>query len=200
MGAPFFLEGARAHVTGAMVPQHLAAQLLAIEDGRVEAKVQRNTQTELLAVLVALLTWSEELRGCELVIFDDSQAAEGNLLSGSATTAHSKELLGTIWLVAATLRVRVWVTRIPGRVNPGDPFSRPLEPAKQLEAAHLVRLTGASVDAPVFPMALHVPWPRRQQHPEDGTRGTRLPCTYAGSPRSPCTHAGDCDRGEARNP
>ncbi len=89
VGALLLLEGAQARATGAMVPQHLAAQLLAIEDGRVEAKVQRNTQTEFLAVLVALLAWSEELRGCELVIFDDSQAAEGNPLSGSATTAGS---------------------------------------------------------------------------------------------------------------
>ncbi len=102
VGALLLVEGARALATGAVVPQHLAAQLLAIEDGRVGARAQRNTQAELLAVLVALLTWSEDLRGCELVIFDDSQAAEGNLLSGSATTAHSKELFGTIWLEAAT--------------------------------------------------------------------------------------------------
>ena len=30
-------------------------------------------------------------------------------------------------------------------------------PAKQAEAAHLMALTGASVDVPVFPMALHTP-------------------------------------------
>ncbi len=89
-----------------------------------------------------------------------STTAEGNLHSGNAATVHSRELSGMAWLAAATLHVSFWVAWRPGRVNPvnpGDPFSRPLENDKRAHAEELCQPTGGSADAPVFPMALDTP-------------------------------------------
>ena len=44
-----------------------------------------NTQTELLAVFVALRTWPEELWGNELLVYDDSSATMGNVQNPSGS-------------------------------------------------------------------------------------------------------------------
>ncbi len=153
-GALLLLEGAQHRAIGDMVPSYLTAQLLLAAADEEVAKVQRNTQAELLAVLAALLTWPEELRGRDLVVFDDSKAAEGNILSGAAHSSHSNELLGAIWLTAAALGTTIWVVWLPGAANPGDAFSRPAEAAKVAEAAELLAYVGGRRDVMRWPLSL----------------------------------------------
>ncbi len=154
IGALLLLEGARARAIGDFVPPHLVTQLLTAEPDAHEAKVQRNTQAELLAILCALLTWPGQLRGTDLVIYDDSKATEGNVLGGSAHSGHSNELLGAIWLLAAALGTTIWVVWLPGVANPGDCFSRPAEAAKIAEAKTILAKVNGLRDAARFPMSL----------------------------------------------
>eukprot|EP00971_Amphidinium_carterae_P271939 5396640-Amphidinium_carterae.2 len=58
-----------------------------------EGKKQPIAQAELLAVVVAKLTWLELLRGCFTIVAVDNAAARGCLIRGSAYERHMKELL-----------------------------------------------------------------------------------------------------------
>ena len=49
-------------------------------------KIQRNTLSELLAILVLLLTCGRRLRGVDLILYEDNWAALCNVMSGSAGT------------------------------------------------------------------------------------------------------------------
>ena len=120
------------HHMGGMIPTNIQQELLQfiVHD----AKTQRNTQAELLAIIVAMLTWTQLLRGSDLVIYDDSSATIGCALSGSSADEHSKELVATIWLRFAHLQITVWfawVPWVPTETNPGDAPSRPKDPKKR---------------------------------------------------------------------
>ena len=148
IGAVLLLPDGPPRVYGCMLPHYLRKQLRTSATGE-EEKQQRNTQAELLAILVVLLTWGQLLQGCSLVIATDSSAAEGNLLNGSAGDPHSQWIITHIWLLIVVFDIQVYVVWIPSKQNPGDPFSRPTTAA--LERGHLVKVFGIKVDTPRTP-------------------------------------------------
>ena len=75
VGAVLLREGDLPYTYGGMVPEHLAFQLLFMQEGQ-KRKEQRNTQAELLAVLVAILMWHDDLQGQPLLILTDSTEAQ----------------------------------------------------------------------------------------------------------------------------
>ena len=83
----------------AFVPEFLEEELLSV------GKDQRNTQVELLGVLVALLSAPEFFRGVRLELFIDNSAALSNILAGGAAEPQSRHLVAVIWLLLAVRQV-----------------------------------------------------------------------------------------------
>ena len=148
VGAVLFVEGAGQWSLSKEVPAGLRRELLRL------GKEQRNTQAELLAVLMLLLSKPAELRGTLLEIWEDNTAALYNILSGSAGDEQSRELVAAIWMIAAALRVHIWIGYVPSESNSSDPFSRPTEVAKQREAAELAQLFQLRAAEPVLPASI----------------------------------------------
>ena len=119
-------------------------------------KKQRNTQSELLAILMLLLSLPQALRGAHLVIFEDNTAALANVRTGAAADEHSRALVGAIWLVAAALNITPWLDYVPSESNPADCFSRPEEAEKQCEAASLTAQLDLTPAQPKLPASVHV--------------------------------------------
>ena len=145
VGGLLLTEDRGCHSFSARIPAHLAAQLSAC------GKRQRNTQSELLAILVLLLTFPETLRGAQLILFEDNWAALSNVLSGAAADEDSQALVGVIWLLLGVLRIHVRVDYIPSEGNPADSYSRPDELEKREEAARYSELLGVAASPAVFP-------------------------------------------------
>ena len=148
VGAVLFVQGKGQWSLSAQIPRGLRQELLRLD------KEQRNTQSELLAVLMLLLSKPEELRGSLLEIWEDNTAALYNILSGSAGDEHSRELVAAIWLLAAALRVHIWIGYVPSEANCADPFSRPDESEKQREAAALANTFKLRSAVPVLPASI----------------------------------------------
>jgi hypothetical protein len=138
------------HSFSSHIPAGLCAEL------RQLAKKQRNTQSELLAILVLLLTLPEELRGTHLILFEDNFAALSNVLAGAAGDTDSVALVSAIWLVTAALRLTLWIEYVPSESNPGDSFSRPGETKKQNEAAEYTKAFGLTAARPRIPASVFV--------------------------------------------
>ena len=132
----------------AVVPANLREEL------RKTGKRQRNTQSELLAVLMLLLSCPEQLRGRNLILYEDNQAALENILAGSAADPDSRSLVAGIWLLAAVLRVNIWIEYAPSESKSADCFSRPGEEAKALEMRQLSSMHGLVATPPRLPSPL----------------------------------------------
>ena len=131
-------------------PQHLCAELLEV------GKKQRNTQSELLAVLVLLLTCPEAVRGARLVLFEDNTPALENIRRGAAGDDDSVAIVGAIWLLLGVLGTELWIEWVASESNPADCFSRPDEPDKRAEAAALAQRYRLRTAKPHFPTPLHM--------------------------------------------
>ena len=72
-------------------PQHLCAELLEV------GKKQRNTQSELLAMLVLLLTCPEVVRGARRALSEVNTPALENIRGGAAGDEDSIAIVGETW-------------------------------------------------------------------------------------------------------
>ena len=151
IGAVLLRQHSQNLTYGCSVPDHLAAQLLTATESKL-TKAQRNTQCELLAMLAAILTWREELQGATLLILSDSTASLGNLHSGTSADDHSQQIIGQILYLMVIYKIQYWEDWVPGKQNPGDPYSRPLTNAK--DAKKLDELLKAKRCAPQLPTSL----------------------------------------------
>lgn len=133
---------------GGMIPQHLRHELTST------GKKQRNTQAGLLAIWCLILCSAKHISGHTLYIADDSTGTVSNILAGSSASPDSRAIVGNIWILAASLDIEIYVQHIPGCLNPGDPFSRPEEPEKVKEAAHIIQETSATQVNMVWPATL----------------------------------------------
>jgi hypothetical protein len=138
------------HSFSAHIPPHLCAELLKV------GKKQRNTQSELLAVLVLLLTCPEVVRGARLVLFEDNTPALENIRRGAAGDDDSVAIVGAIWLLLGVLGTELWIEWVASESNPADCFSRPDEPDKQAEAAALAQRYHLRAAEPRFPATFHM--------------------------------------------
>ena len=155
VGAVLLREGATPYTFGGMVPLHLAYILLSMQEEDKEKK-QRNTQTELLAILMAILLWHEDLRGSSLLILTDSTAALENVKAGVSADQQSRDIVTHIQFFAMIYRIHLWFDWVPSKQNPGDPYSRPTTCGKEAEeldkivGSHQVR-TGVAFLSPSQP-------------------------------------------------
>lgn len=134
----------------AEVPQHLRAELLQ------QGKQQRNSQIELLALLVLLLTFPDELRGCDLLVWEDNSPTMACVTSGAAGDADSQALVAAIWLLCAVLGVNPWLEWVASEANPGDCFSRPAEREKQRLAEHFKQKLSLRPLPARWPASIHM--------------------------------------------
>ena len=147
MEAVLLREGDLPYTFVGMVPAHLAVQLLSMEEGKREKK-QRNTQAELLAVLMAILMWFEDLEGQSLLMLTDSTALN-NYKEGTAADQQRRDLVSTILCLGGRYRIHIWFDWVPSQQNPGDPYSRPNTGKK--ERAELDAKMNAILFAPARP-------------------------------------------------
>ena len=151
VGAVFLREGATPFTYGGMIPPHLSYVLLSMQEEAKEKK-QRNTQAELLAILMAILMWHDDLRGNSLLILTDSTAALENVKAGVPADQQSRDIVAHIQFFAMIYRISFWFDWVPSKQNPGDPYSRPCTCSE--EAKELDKLLGATRFEPVWPSFL----------------------------------------------
>ena len=135
---------------GGMIPPHLSYQLLYMQETG-EVKKQRNTQAELLAILMSILMWHQSLKGCSLLLTDSISAKE-NCESGTSADQQSRDLVSLILLFSTIFGINLWFEWVPSKQNPGDPYSRPLTAAE--EAVDLDNLLKAERWDPIWPSFL----------------------------------------------
>ena len=81
-------------------------------------------EAEALAALVWLQTFGRHLQGTDVLLFLDSEAAEGSLLSGYSKNRNLTAISGAFWTLSASRQIRVWIGRVSSRLNPSDGVSR----------------------------------------------------------------------------
>ena len=73
---------------------------------------------ELLAALVAVQTFREEIRGKLVLLFIDSEPVEAALIKGYSAKEDVCELVGIFWELVLELRCSVYIDRVPTDSNP----------------------------------------------------------------------------------
>jgi hypothetical protein len=118
-GAVLF-DGAvdRAYWFGLAVPEWLVARWREVGFQQVIA------QAELLPVLLARLTWRNELRGQKVVYLIDNEAVREALVKGSTGAVASRSLLLQCAEEAVALGGAAWYTRVASPSNVADGPSR----------------------------------------------------------------------------
>ena len=79
---------------------------------------------ELLAAVVAVQTFREEIRGKLVLLFIDSEPVEAALIKGYSAKDDVCELVGLFWDLVLELRCSVYIDRVPTDSNPADNPSR----------------------------------------------------------------------------
>ena len=79
---------------------------------------------EQAAVLLALGTYPDILRGQRVLFFIDSNAALGTILKGHNRRDDLNLYAGTTWLILADLHIEAHFLRVPSKQNPADAPSR----------------------------------------------------------------------------
>ncbi len=64
------------------------------------------------------------MQGADCLIFIDSSAAEGTLLSAYSSSPFLTSIAGAFWKEVGRLGAAAWITRVPSRLNLADPISR----------------------------------------------------------------------------
>jgi hypothetical protein len=150
-----------------MVPEHLTFQLLSMQETE-EAKTQRNTQAELLAILMSILMWHKDLQGQSLLVLTDSTAALDNCRVGTAADQQSRDLVSLILFMGAIFRIHIWFDWVPSKQNPGDPYSRPETGTEEVARLHeSMKATNFEASWPSFIRAGPTVWRKvmSSEHP-----------------------------------
>ena len=109
----------------------MAAWVLRIDDQIVAL--------ELLAVVVSVLTFCEELSGTSVRLWIDNSVGEFALSKGSAKAADHNKLVHIVWTLAAKFHFGLWVERVPSELNISDEPSREVPFAMDRIGAGFVR-------------------------------------------------------------
>ena len=79
---------------------------------------------EMLAAVVAVQTFREEIRGKLVLLFIDSEPVEAALIKGYSAKEDVCELVGIFWELVLELRCSVYIDRVPTDSNPAGNPSR----------------------------------------------------------------------------
>jgi hypothetical protein len=88
-------------------------------------------ETEILAVIVALQIWKEEIADRPIVIFVDNNSAKDVAISGSARTKTPLMLVSLLLTLEDEISIVPWYARVPSNSNPAD---EPPRSDKELES------------------------------------------------------------------
>ena len=103
-------------------------QFTSIVPDQVKRKwLQRKTQivpVEMVAPIVALVTFADRLRGKDLLLFIDSEAVEGALVKGYSSKEDLCLLVSVFWDLVFELQITVFIDRVATDANPADWPSR----------------------------------------------------------------------------
>ena len=75
---------------------------------------------ELIAVVMLVATFGEELMGCELSLYIDSDAVLGALLKGGCRAEDANLIIGPVWLWLAQEQIAIEIWRVESKANVAD--------------------------------------------------------------------------------
>ncbi len=104
------------------------------------------TQSELMPVLVARLTFAKHLAGRDVILYIDNEGAREALVHGNIRSLANVVLLSKTTQAEVFLNSRTWYARVPSESNPADLPSR-------LDFRALRALRGSRQCQPVWPSA-----------------------------------------------
>ena len=81
-------------------------------------------QLELLAAPFAFSTWQDRIQNRSLILFIDNDSAAASPVKGYSPKVDSGAIVGEFWLLAAQLRVHVYIDRVESKSNLADGPSR----------------------------------------------------------------------------
>ena len=79
---------------------------------------------EILAILLALCTFRDQLESRKVVLYSDNVGAEHATAKGSSKAWDHNRLVHQIWSLALAHRIKLWVERVPSEDNLADCPSR----------------------------------------------------------------------------
>jgi len=77
-----------------------------------------------MAIMVALSTFAREIRGRKVLLFSDNTGAELSVTKGSAKAWDHNKMIHSIWTQALEQKMRLWIERVPSKLNISDAPSR----------------------------------------------------------------------------
>ena len=81
-------------------------------------------ELELLPILVSYRAWGQRMKGAQLVVYLDNDAARHSLIRGVAGTPNGSVILDRILQLEDALSLKVWYARVPTHSNIADGPSR----------------------------------------------------------------------------
>ena len=101
---------------------------------------------EAMAVVVAVRSFANWLKGSDVFIFVDNTQAQGVLTNGFGPDEDINSVAAALWELAATFDLGVWFERVDTAANWADGPSRPENPSKSM---YLNALSPMRVDASI---------------------------------------------------
>ena len=99
--------------------------------GTADKKLLKSLETtneiyglEMFAMVSAVITLGEQLRGKRIMLFLDNNAASGALIKGSSRVLIVLAMIESFWGCLARLSASCWVERVASEANPADAPSR----------------------------------------------------------------------------
>ena len=99
--------------------------------GVADKKLLRSLETtneifglEMFAMVSAVITLGDQLRGKRIMLFMDNNAASGALIKGSSRVLIVLAMIESFWGCMARLSASCWVERVASGANPADAPSR----------------------------------------------------------------------------
>ena len=71
---------------------------------------------EIIAILLALVTFRQQLAGRKVVLYSDNKGAEYSTKKGSAKAFDHNALIHEIWTFVVAQHIHLWIERVPSKV------------------------------------------------------------------------------------
>ena len=106
-------------------------QVTVLLTGAADKKLLRSLEAtneiyglEMFAMVSAIVTLGDQLRGKRILLFLDNNAAAGALIKGSSRILVVLAMIESFWGCLAQLAATCWVERVASEANPADAPSR----------------------------------------------------------------------------
>lgn len=117
-------------------------------------KQNHMSQLELLAAPFAISTWKSKCSNRSILLFVDNNGAAANLVKGYSAQVDSAAIVGHFWLLAASLKLSVYIDRVESKSNIADgPSREEFELLKSLGARWISPVSNQLVTPSIHPSA-----------------------------------------------